>query len=133
VSPADVDDFVRESLSDNKLVVLELECGQNLSPKTIIQLAGEALALYALLSLEGRNLQLIKEHRGLWQKAAQFFEDALEIWQTVPINGELLNAHLQLLTELCALSRDRVEFYSVSGERRGYRLRKSEDLPSEGS
>ena len=52
----------------------------------------------------------MKKHRILWQKAAQFFEDAIAIWQSVPSNGELLDAHRQLLAELCALARDRVEF-----------------------
>jgi hypothetical protein len=120
VSPADVDDFLRESLSDNKLAVFELESGQNLPPQTVIQLAGEAQALYVLLSLQGRSLEQVKEHRLLWQKAAQFFADAIAIWQAVSVNGELLDAHRLLLAQLLELSRDRVEFYSVSeSERRG--------------
>jgi hypothetical protein len=126
VSPTDIDDFVRESLSDNKLVALELKCGQNLSPQTVIQLAGQAQALYAMLSLQGGSLELVQEHRILWQKAAQFFEDVIGIWESVRANGEeLLDAHRQLLAELLELSRDRVEFYSVTeSDRRGYKQHK---------
>jgi hypothetical protein len=56
-------------------------------------------------------------------EAAQFFEDAIAIWQSVRgANGELLDAHRQLLAELCELARDRVEFYCVcDAERRDYR------------
>ena len=66
----------------------------------------------------------MKKHRILWQKAAQFFEDAIAIWQSVPSNGELLDAHRQLLAELSKLARDRVEFYTLTDERRDYRRRK---------
>jgi hypothetical protein len=124
VSSADVDDFLRESLCDNKLAALELESDQNLSVQTVIQLAGEAQALYVLLSLQGRSFEPMKQHRVLWQKGAQFFEDAIAIWQSVPSNGELLDAHRQLLAELSKLARDRVEFYTLTDERRDYRRRK---------
>jgi len=118
VSPADVDDFLRESLCDNRLAALELEASQSLSVKTVIQLASEAQALYILLSLQGRSLERVEEHRILWQKAARFFEDAIAVWQSIRVKGELFDAHRQLLAELLELSRDRVEFYSVSESER---------------
>lgn len=125
MSPADVDDFLRESLCGHKLVALGLESGENLSDRAVIQLAGEAQAFYILLSLEGRRLSLVKEHRLLWQKGARFFEDALAIWESVQVDGELVEAHWQLLSELSELSRDRVEYYAVSeSDRRNYTERR---------
>ena len=114
MSPAELDDFLQDCLCDNRLAALELESGQNLSQKKLIHLAAEAKALYLLLSLQGRNLDRVKEHRILWQEAAQFFHDALAIWHSVPTNSELLDALTQLLAHLHALASDRVQFYSVS-------------------
>ena len=77
MSPDDVDDFARGSLCDNKLAAMDLESGRDVSPQTVIHLAGQAEALYILLSLQSRNLELVKQHRILWQKGAQFFQDAM--------------------------------------------------------
>jgi hypothetical protein len=118
VSPSELQTFASEALFDQKTAALAVEAGDTLSLQTAIELGAQTEAIYVLTSLEGRGLDFIEQHRLLWQKAAQFFEDAIAIWQTVPTDGELLNAHLQLLTELCALSRDRVEFYSVSESER---------------
>jgi hypothetical protein len=71
-----------------------------------------------LVSIQSRGFDSIDVHRRLWQQAADFFHDAASIWQAIPLNGELLAAHRQLLAELFELSRDRVEFYSVSESER---------------
>jgi hypothetical protein len=124
VSPDDLDDFARQSLCDNKLAAMELESGQSLPAQTVIHLAGQAEALFILVSLHAKSFDLIKQHRILWQKGAEFFEEVLSVWRSVPSNGKLLSAHLQMLTQLCELSRDRVQFYTLGDERGDYQQRK---------
>jgi hypothetical protein len=80
-----------------------------------------------LVGLEARGFDSIEAHRLLWQEAADFFQDAANIWQVVPVNGELLNAHPQLLAQLRELAADRVQFYTLDpGERRVYMDRKAD-------
>jgi hypothetical protein len=59
------------------MAALSVEVGLKLLPQTVVQLAGEAEALYVLLSLQSKSLELVKQHRILWQKGAQFFQDAM--------------------------------------------------------
>jgi hypothetical protein len=122
VSPSELEVFASEVLLDQKMAALALEAGKKLSVQTVIQLGAETEAIYMLTSLQGRGLDLIKQHHDLCQQTAEFFQDAVAIWQAVPTNGELLDIHRQLLAQLCELARDRVEFYTVSeSERLDYR------------
>jgi hypothetical protein len=100
------------------MAALAAEAGESLSLQTVIQLSTELEALYTLVGFESRSLASIDAHRCLWRQAVDFFQDAASIWQAIPIDGELLAAHRQLLAQLLELSRDRVEFYSVSESER---------------
>lgn len=115
------------------MAALAVKAGENLSLQTIIQLGAEIEAIYMLASLEGRGLDLIEQHRALWKRACEFFDAAVSIWESVPTDGGLLRAHCYSLKNLREIARDRLEFYSVCAERRDYRHRKLEDLPSEES
>ena len=120
MSPSELQAFAREALCDNRLAAMAVEAGEKLSLENVVQLSAEIEAIYMLASLEGRGVDLIEQHRLLWRKAAQFFEDVIAIWQSVPTDGAPLKAHRQLLAQLCELARDRVEFYSLTAERRDY-------------
>ena len=65
MSPDDIDDFARESLCDNKLAAMAVVAGERLSFQTVVQLGAEMEAIYMLASLEGRGLDLIKQHQTL--------------------------------------------------------------------
>ena len=122
MSPSELEVFASEVLLDQKMAALALEAGEELSVQTVIQLGAETEAIDMLTSLQGRGLDLIKQHHDLCQQTAESFQDAVAIWQAVPTNGELLDIHRQLLAQLCELARDRVEFYTVSeSERLDYR------------
>jgi hypothetical protein len=125
VSPDDVDDFARESLCDNRMATMSVEAGQKLSLQTVIQLSAQAEAIYILASLESRGLDLVEQHRALWQSTSEFFDAALAIWESVPTDGELLCAHRRELKRLAEITKDRLQFYSeVGDDRRDYRQRK---------
>jgi hypothetical protein len=106
------------------MAALAVQAGENLSLQTIIQLGAEIEAIYMLTSLEGRGLDLIKQHQELWKRTLDFFDSAVAIWESVATDGELLRAHRRLLNELRALVDDRLAFYSVHEDRRAYRQRK---------
>src|SRR5260370_34718930 len=100
------------------MAALAVKGGEDLSVQTIIQLGAEIEAIYILASLESRDLDLIEQHRALWQRACEFFNAAVSIWESVPTDGELLRAHYHSLTDLREIVRDRLEFYSVSESER---------------
>jgi hypothetical protein len=100
--------------------------GQKLSAETVVQLSAETEAVYMLASLEGRGLDLIKQHRELWKRTSEFFDAAVAIWEGVPPDGELVSVHRRELKRLAEIAKDRVLFYSIDGERRDYMRRKAE-------
>jgi len=121
VSPSDL---VSEALHDNRLAAMAVEAGEKLSLQTVVQLTAETQAIYVLTSLEGRGLDLVKQHRELWERTSEFFAAAVAIWEPVAPDGELLSAHRRELERLAEICKDRVEFFTVTVERRDYRDRK---------
>jgi len=122
VSPSDLQAFACEALYDNKLAAMAVEAGERLSLQTVVQLGAEMEAIYMLASLEGRGLDLIKQHQTLWKRVCEFFDAAVSIWEPLPTDGELLCAYQRELKRLAEITKDRLEFYSPSsGERRDYR------------
>ena len=125
MSPSDFQVFACEALYDNKLAAMAVEAGERLSLQTVVQLGAEMEAIYMLASLEGRGLDLIKQHQTLWKRVCEFFGAAVSIWEPLPTDGELLCAYRRELKRLAEITKDRLEFYSPSsGERRDYRDRK---------
>ena len=121
----DLQSFSREVLCAQRLAALAAQAGESLSFETIVRLSAEAELIYTLANLEGRHLDLIEQHRALWQRACEFFDAAVSIWASVEADGELLRAHRSELEKLAEIARDRVQFYSIHDiDRRAYRLRK---------
>ena len=126
MSPGDLQTFALEALHDNRLAAMAVEAGEKLSPQTVVQLRAEIEAIYILASLEGRGLDLIEQHKKLWKRTSDFFAAAVEIWEAVPPDGELVSVHRRELERLAEIAKDRVLFYSIDGERRDYMRRKAE-------
>ena len=126
MSPSDLQAFTREALCDQKIAALAVETGEKLSLQTVVQLGAEMKAIYMLVGLEGRGLDLIEQHKELWRRTCEFFDAALAIWESVPSDGELLCAHRHELKRLAEITKDRLQFYSGDIERRDYRHRKDE-------
>jgi hypothetical protein len=124
VSPSDLQAFACEALYDNKLAAMAVEAGEKLSLETVVQLSAEIEAIYMLTGLEGRGLDLVKQHKELWKRTSEFFDVAVAIWEPVAPDGELLSAHRRELERLAEICKDRVEFFTVTVERRDYRDRK---------
>jgi len=123
VSPSDL---VSEALHDNRLAAMAVEVGEKLSLQTVVQLTAETQAIYVLTSLEGRGLDLVKQHRELWERTSEFFAAEVAIWEAVQPDGELVSVHRRELERLAEIAKDRVLFYSIDGERRDYMRRKAE-------
>ena len=124
VLPSDIQTFRCEVLFAQRVAALAVKVGESLPFETIIQLSAEAKAVYMLASLESRGLDLIEQHQSLWKRTADFFSDVVSIWESVPTDEELLCAYRRELKRLAEITKERVEFYSVDGERRDYRQRK---------
>ena len=123
MSPSDLQTFTREALCGQKMAALAVEAGEKLSLQTVVQLGAEIETIYILASLESRGLDLIAQHKELWQRTSDFFAAAVSIWASIEADGELLGVHRSELQRLAQMAIDRVEFYTFAeSERRHHRL-----------
>jgi hypothetical protein len=124
---ANIEDFLRCSLCDNRLAALSVQQGEELALKDVIDLASQAKSVYFTLSLHCRGLETIPEYRTLWIKAAEFFDQLCRIWSEVFVDSERVDTYRCLLTHLRDISIERVLFYTIpSSDRSTYRARKVE-------
>src|SRR5215468_2557615 len=117
--PANLEDFGRCILADNKLAALSLEAGEVLPTGDILELSAQVYGFHMSIALASRGFDRIEQHRQLWNSAHKVFVSVLSIWNLAPGDGELLGAHRRLLAHLEATSADRIEIYSVSATERG--------------
>jgi hypothetical protein len=100
----------------------------------MVQLGAEILSLEKLTILQCRSIGLIREIRICWVEALECFERSAELWDRLPSDGGLADAHGRLLHRICSSARDRITFHHVSAEERiTYQKRKAEPLPAAGN
>jgi hypothetical protein len=110
-----LEDFVRSSVCDNRLLAMALAEGTSPTVAEVLQLAAEARAVYMMATLLGQSRLPgeVRLHEALWKQVHGFYQAACEIWADVPQDGELLTVYRHELAALQSVADDRCGLYSI--------------------